>query len=80
MLNIGYRPTLANGTERSIEVNIFDFSSDIYGKTITIRAGQTSGSVTVPLRADDAYVQGEQTISAAITAITTAIFFIASNP
>lgn len=36
MLNIGYRPTLANGTERSIEVNIFDFSSDIYGKTITI--------------------------------------------
>lgn len=36
MLNIGYRPTLANGTERSIEVHIFDFSGDIYGKTITI--------------------------------------------
>lgn len=37
MLNIGHRPTLDNGEELSIEVNIFDFDSDIYGKTITLR-------------------------------------------
>ena len=30
MLSIGRRPTLDNGTERSIEVHIFDFHSDIY--------------------------------------------------
>ena len=36
MLNIGFRPTL-NGKERSIEVNIFDFNSDIYGKNIRLR-------------------------------------------
>ncbi|MBP6291127.1 MAG: bifunctional riboflavin kinase/FAD synthetase [Spirochaetes bacterium] len=30
MLNIGANPTFAN-TERTIEVNIFDFNSDIYG-------------------------------------------------
>ncbi|ELR68053.1 Riboflavin kinase / FMN adenylyltransferase [Fulvivirga imtechensis AK7] len=35
MLNIGYRPTV-NGKSRTIEVNIFDFSSDIYGETISI--------------------------------------------
>lgn len=30
MLNIGYRPTLDNGSNRSIEVNILRFSADIY--------------------------------------------------
>lgn len=30
MLNIGFRPTLDNGNERSIEVHIFDFGQDIY--------------------------------------------------
>ncbi len=30
MLNIGHRPTLSNGTEISIEVNIFDFFQIIY--------------------------------------------------
>lgn len=30
MLSIGYRPTLNNGTDRSIEVHIFDFHADIY--------------------------------------------------
>lgn len=34
MLNIGHRPTLDNGEERSIEVNIIDFDEDVYGKTI----------------------------------------------
>ena len=37
MLNIGYRPTLNNGRERSIEVHILDFEGDLYGKDITIK-------------------------------------------
>ncbi len=35
MLNIGVNPTF-NGTEKSIEVNIHDFSEDIYGKKLTV--------------------------------------------
>jgi len=35
MLNIGYRPTVG-GARRTIEVNIFDFSEDIYGDEIRI--------------------------------------------
>ena len=37
MLNIGYRPTLNNGQERSIEVHILDFEGDLYEKVITVR-------------------------------------------
>ncbi|HPI80751.1 MAG: bifunctional riboflavin kinase/FAD synthetase [Cyclobacteriaceae bacterium] len=36
MLYIGHRPTVG-GTQRSIEVNIFDFDKDIYGEDITIK-------------------------------------------
>ncbi len=36
MLNIGKRPTVNNGTNRTIEVNIFHFSADIYGKIIRV--------------------------------------------
>lgn len=37
MLNIGTRPTFNNNADnRSIEVNIFDFSGDVYGKKITL--------------------------------------------
>lgn len=37
MLNIGTRPTFNNNADnRSIEVNIFDFDSDIYGEEITL--------------------------------------------
>jgi riboflavin kinase/FMN adenylyltransferase len=36
MLNIGQRPTLNNGTHRSIEVHIFHFHSDIYHCPIRI--------------------------------------------
>lgn len=36
MLNIGTRPTLDNGTQRSIEVNIFDFHDDIYSQQLHI--------------------------------------------
>lgn len=35
MLYIGNRPTV-NGIKRTIEVNIFDFDSDIYGETLTV--------------------------------------------
>jgi riboflavin kinase / FMN adenylyltransferase len=35
MLNIGFKPTL-DGSKRTIEVNLFDFDKQIYGKNITI--------------------------------------------
>ena len=37
MVNIGRRPTLDNGHNISIEVNIFDFDGDIYGRPITLQ-------------------------------------------
>lgn len=36
MLSIGYRPTLNNGPERSIEVHIFNFDADIYNQPIRL--------------------------------------------
>lgn len=36
MMNIGTRPTIG-GTDRVIEVNIFDFNEDIYGKELRIK-------------------------------------------
>lgn len=36
MMNIGYRPTVSKGNEIFIEVNIFDFDKDIYGKKIKV--------------------------------------------
>lgn len=36
MLNIGMRPTLGNGAERSVEVHILDFCADIYGRTLRV--------------------------------------------
>lgn len=36
MVNVGVRPTLDNGPKLSIEVNIFDFDSDIYGHDICL--------------------------------------------
>ncbi len=35
MMNIGIRPTV-EGTQRMIEVNIFDFDAEIYGYTLTV--------------------------------------------
>ncbi|MEO5996031.1 MAG: bifunctional riboflavin kinase/FAD synthetase [Chitinophagaceae bacterium] len=35
MMNIGVRPTV-DGTRRAIEVNLFDFDEDIYGKTMRV--------------------------------------------
>lgn len=36
MTNIGRRPTLDNGNQLSIEVNLFDFDDDIYGEDISL--------------------------------------------
>ena len=36
MLNIGVRPTVSRSGIVRLEVNIFDFQSEIYGKTITV--------------------------------------------
>lgn len=36
MVNVGHRPTLDNGRQLSIEVNIFGFDDDIYGMPITL--------------------------------------------
>ena len=36
MVNIGKRPTLDNGDQLSIEVNLFDFDRDIYGEAIVL--------------------------------------------
>lgn len=35
MMNIGYNPTV-NGTEKTIEVNFFNFDDDLYGKKIQV--------------------------------------------
>jgi riboflavin kinase / FMN adenylyltransferase len=35
VLNIGHRPTV-DGTNRSVEVYIFDFSADVYGESLTV--------------------------------------------
>lgn len=37
MMNIGTRPTFDDGEERTLEVNIFDFDQDIYGKSLQVR-------------------------------------------
>lgn len=36
MLNIGFRPTVGEGNDLTIEVNIFDFNQDIYGEEIKL--------------------------------------------
>src|SRR6185503_4625848 len=35
MMSIGFRPTV-DGKKRVIEVNVFDFDKDIYGKTMRV--------------------------------------------
>jgi riboflavin kinase/FMN adenylyltransferase len=36
MMSIGVRPTIAEGKDRTIEVNIFNFSEDIYGEKVRV--------------------------------------------
>jgi riboflavin kinase/FMN adenylyltransferase len=35
MMNIGTRPTF-NGHEKTLEVNIFDYQGDLYGRELTV--------------------------------------------
>ncbi|MPM68997.1 RNA-binding riboflavin kinase RibR [bioreactor metagenome] len=37
MANIGYNPTFGDVDKKRLEINIFDFIDDIYGKEITVR-------------------------------------------
>ncbi|HRH39092.1 MAG TPA: bifunctional riboflavin kinase/FAD synthetase [Flavobacteriales bacterium] len=37
MMGIGVRPTVAEASDRTVEVNIFDFDRDVYGEPITVR-------------------------------------------
>lgn len=37
MMNIGTRPTFVDDDRRTLEVNIFDFDSDLYGQTIEVQ-------------------------------------------
>lgn len=36
MMNIGYRPTMDNGPQKSLEVHLLDFEGDLYGDEIKI--------------------------------------------
>jgi riboflavin kinase/FMN adenylyltransferase len=36
MMNIGVRPTIDNSARRVIEVNLFNFDRDIYGRQLTV--------------------------------------------
>ena len=37
IMNIGYKPTVSEGTKQSSEVHIFDFNDDIYDAELTVR-------------------------------------------
>lgn len=60
MMNIGARPTF-DGTRQTLEVNIFDFEGDLYGKQLTVtfvsrlreeRRFESPEALTVQLRKD----------------------------
>ncbi len=36
MLNVGRRPTMQNGDDLSVEVNLFGFEGNLYGRTLTL--------------------------------------------
>lgn len=40
MANIGFHPTVGDSPIRLLEINIFDFSRDIYGVCITAKLGE----------------------------------------
>lgn len=63
MMNIGTRPTMHNGSNRSIEVHILDFHGDLYGRSLKIELEQrlreerefgSIESLTAQLKADEA--------------------------
>lgn len=67
MANIGVRPTFTDGSQRSIEVHLFDFDRDIYEQFVTVefrkfvRSEQTFESLEAflaQLRRDEAVCRG----------------------
>ena len=66
MLNIGLRPTMANGENRTIEVHLLDFAGDLYGCRLTLsfvrrlrdeRKFRNKGELVHQLREDEAMVR-----------------------
>ncbi|MCD8317434.1 MAG: riboflavin kinase, partial [Paraprevotella sp.] len=62
MLNIGYRPTINNGSNRSIEVHVLDFDGNLYGCRLTLefirrlrdeKKFRTRGELVNQLRSDE---------------------------
>lgn len=66
MLNIGLRPTMENGENRTIEVHLLDFAEDLYGCRLTLsfvrrlrdeRKFRNKGELVHQLREDEAMVR-----------------------
>ena len=66
MLNIGLRPTMENGENRTIEVHLLDFVGDLYGCRLTLsfvrrlrdeRKFRNKGELVHQLREDEALVR-----------------------
>lgn len=66
MLNIGLRPTMENGENRTIEVHLLDFAGDLYGCRLTLgfvrrlrdeRKFRNKGELVHQLREDEATVR-----------------------
>lgn len=66
MLNIGLRPTMENGENRTIEVHLLDFAGDLYGCRLTLsfvrrlrdeRKFRNKGELVHQLREDEAMVR-----------------------
>lgn len=66
MLNIGLRPTMENGENRTIEVHLLDFAGDLYGCRLTLsfvrrlrdeRKFRNKGDLVHQLREDEAMVR-----------------------
>lgn len=60
MLNIGRRPTLGDGTKRSIEVHLLGFSDNAYGKTIRVELADRIRDEKKFRRAEDLSAQLER--------------------
>ena len=66
MLNIGIRPTVSESKELSVEVNLFDFSTSIYGKHIRVyfhtkirdeKGFESIEGLTEQLKSDEKFVR-----------------------
>ena len=62
--SLTYTASIGSAPKSNITVSLSS------GKTIIIKAGERSGSVTAPVRADDLYKQGSQTLAVKINGVT----------